>query len=40
MLKTLEGKGFIERARSSLDTRAKRVAVNPSGFKALRAFSE
>ncbi len=37
ILKTLERKGFVARARSAEDVRAKRVEVTDSGGAALRA---
>ena len=36
MLKTLEGKGFVSRERSHLDTRAKQVGVTRAGLRVLR----
>jgi DNA-binding MarR family transcriptional regulator len=36
MLKTLEGKGLVDRARSPSDERAKRVEVTAAGLEALR----
>ena len=36
MLKTLEAKGMVARARSAADVRAKDIAVTAAGLKALR----
>jgi DNA-binding MarR family transcriptional regulator len=36
MLKALEAKGMVGRARSPSDTRAKRIAITAAGLEALR----